>query len=312
MTTAPQGPSKSPQHDHSHPHKLSWTREISHFLLSGLASTASYVLVYPLETLKTRTQVHSECCHGHSEPHSTFREMRKHEGIRGFYRGLSAAIYHPMVCATSRLGLFFLFEDLKKRQSGQKVLSFLEKTYLSLAAGALGEIFVIPFDVIYVRYQADGGLPVAQRRGYTGVFNAFHRIIAEEGVLTLWRGTVPSIAKCMSVNFGMLTPYYECKERLAKYMGHTKANYLLSAALAGIGASIITLPVDNVKVKLQKMKGKEQYKGVVDCIKKTYKNEGVRGYWAGLVPFYLFFAPHVMLTLLFNDYLRINTKLCHC
>lgn len=297
--------------EHKH-EEISLKREVSHFILSGVSAALAYTLVYPLETLKTRTQVHSEAHGGKVSSRGIFRNIMKTEGPKSFYRGLNAALFHPLVCTSSRLGLFFLFEDLKKRKNGKKVLSFLEKSYLSLAAGGLGEILVVPFDVIYVRFQADYELPKNLRSGYKGVFNAFKRIIVEEGPLSLWKGTIPSILKCMLINFGMLAPYYECKERLSKYIGMKKANYLLSAAIAGFGASIITLPVDNIKVKLQKMRNSKEYKGMLDCVMKTYRNEGLKGFWSGLLPFYGFFAPNIMLTLLFNDFFRISTHLSHC
>jgi solute carrier family 25 oxoglutarate transporter 11 len=292
--------------------QMSLRREVSHFILSGISAALAYITVYPLETLKTRTQVHSEAHAGNVSSREIMRNMLKTEGAKSFYRGLSAALFHPLLCTSSRLGLFFLFEDLKKRKNGKKVLSFMEKSYLSLVAGGLGEVLVVPFDVIYVRFQADYELPKHLRSGYKGVFNAFKRIIAEEGPLSLWKGTVPSILKCMLINFGMLTPYYECKERLNKYLGMTKVNYLISAAIAGLGSSIVVLPMDNMKVKLQKMRNTKEYKGMLDCAIKTYKNEGIKGFWSGLFVFYAFFAPNIMLTLLFNDFFRISTHLSHC
>ncbi len=281
-------------------------RSASHFALSGLAATVAYSLVYPLETVKTRTQVCSEAQAGARSPWRTFRSILVLEGGRAFYRGLAAAVCHPLVCSSMRLGFFFLFEDLTKKRRCRSQLSLFEKAYLSLLSGGLGELLVIPFDVVYVRYQADGGLPAGERRGYSGVLNALARIVKEEGAMTLWKGTVPSVAKCMTLNFAMLTSYYEIKERIR----HTKSGYFISAAVAGLITSVVTLPVDNVKVKLQKMRGR-QYEGVLDCVRKTYRNEGWRGFWAGLLPFYLFFAPYVMLTLLFNDFLRVKASLCH-
>jgi solute carrier family 25 oxoglutarate transporter 11 len=40
---------------------------------------------------------------------------------------------------------------------------------------------------------ADGKLPAAEKRNYTSVFNALGRIVKEEGVLTLWRGAIPTM-----------------------------------------------------------------------------------------------------------------------
>ncbi len=44
---------------------------------------------------------------------------------------------------------------------------------------------------------ADGRLPLAERRNYNGVFNALLRITREEGLLTLWRGCVPTMGRAM-------------------------------------------------------------------------------------------------------------------
>lgn len=74
----------------------------------------------------------------------------------------------------------------------------------------------------------------------------------------------------------------------------------LASAVSGIFTSILSLPFDNIKVKLQKMKelpnGKMPYSGVFDCLKKSYKISGVTGLFAGLPIYYLRIAPHVMTT----------------
>jgi solute carrier family 25 oxoglutarate transporter 11 len=285
---------------------------MGHVAVSGTAASAAYFLVYPLETIKTRTQVQSEALGGKGSARQVWRHMLKNESYAAFYRGVTAAIMHPIICASLRLGLYYCFEDYKKQQTNKALLSLFEKSYLSLAAGACSEIFVIPFDVVYVRMQADGGLPPEKRINYKGTLNAFARIAKEEGLRTFWKGTIPSILKCMTVNFGMLTPYNECKERLSTRLGYTRLNYLLSAAIAGIGASLLTLPVDNVKVKMQKARRSAQQLTIRDCLRNTYSKEGLKGFWAGWAPFYLFFAPNVILVLLFNDFFRIKVGLCHC
>jgi len=49
------------------------------------------------------------------------------------------------------------------------------------------------------------------------VFDAIVRICKDEGVLTLWRGSTPTIVRGMAINAGMLTTYDEIKERVADY-----------------------------------------------------------------------------------------------
>ena len=51
------------------------------------------------------------------------------------------------------------------------------------------------------------------------MFDALARICREEGVKTLWRGSVPTMARAASMNLGMLVTYDEIKERVCKMMG---------------------------------------------------------------------------------------------
>jgi len=50
-------------------------------------------------------------------------------------------------------------------------------------------------------------MPPEKRRNYTGLVNALTRIIKEEGVYTLWRGSYPTVVRAMAMNMGMLTTY---------------------------------------------------------------------------------------------------------
>ena len=106
----------------------------------------------------------------------------------------------------------------------------------------------------------------------------------------------------------MLTPYDECKELLLVYLGDSKTNNLISSAVAGIFAAFLSLPFDNMKTKLQRMKkdknGNFPYKGIFDCCWKTLKNEGPSKFWVGLPTYYCRVAPHSMITLLISDYLK--------
>lgn len=81
---------------------------------------------------------------------------------------------------------------------------------------------------------------------------------------------------------------------------------LLASAISGVAVSLCSLPFDNVKTKVLKMKknaaGQLPYKGFVDCFAKSIKNEGVAGLWVGLPTFYSRMAPHAMITVLLQDF----------
>ena len=79
-------------------------------------------------------------------------------------------------------------------------LTTYQRVYCSLAAGAIGSFIGNPCDLSLVRMQADSTLPPAERRNYKHVFDAFGRIVKEEGVTSLWNGSTPTIARAMALN----------------------------------------------------------------------------------------------------------------
>lgn len=73
----------------------------------------------------------------------------------------------------------------------------------------------------------------------------------------MWRGSVPTIARAMSVNCSHLVGYNESKEQLMKFSGDKKETMsirLLASAISGVAVSLCSLPFDNVKTKILKMK----------------------------------------------------------
>ena len=160
-----------------------------------------------------------------------------------------------------------------------------------------------PADLILIRMQADATLPVDQRRNYTSVFNAIKRIPAEEGVMSLWKGGGPTVVRAMALNLGMFTTYEESKQRLTKMMpNNTSMAWFLSATFAGGVAATMSLPFDNAKTKLQKMKanadGTMPYKNIFDAMGKTVVQDGPAGLWVGLPTYIVRIAPHVMITMI--------------
>lgn len=69
-----------------------------------------------------------------------------------------------------------------------------------MTAGGIGSFIGTPCDLALVRMQADSTLPLNERRNYKNVFDAFSRIVSEEGVFSLWYGATPTIARAMSLN----------------------------------------------------------------------------------------------------------------
>jgi solute carrier family 25 (mitochondrial oxoglutarate transporter), member 11 len=158
--------------------------------------------------------------------------------------------------------------------------------------------------------QSDSTLPLEERRNYKGVFDAFKRIVGEEGVTSLWSGAGPTMLRACSLNVAQLVTYEEVKEKLKHKFGpgHDKAILFTASMVSAVATSTASLPFDNIKTKLQKMKklpdGTVPYSGFVDCAMKTAAREGITGFWAGLPTYYFRVGPHSIITLLAAEQLR--------
>ena len=91
-----------------------------------------------------------------------------------------------------------------------------------------------------------------QRRNYKHVLDAFQTIVREEGMLALWKGTVPTCVRAMSMNFGMMVSFDTAREQLNTITNtnDTLSTRLISSCIGGFSASLISLPWDNCKTKI--------------------------------------------------------------
>lgn len=267
-------------------------------------------IVQPIDIVKVRLQVRGEARHSNLSPFDVAREIRADGGIRSFYKGLDSALVRQMTYTTTRFGIYLNVSQYMQKNlpEGQSTISFGQKCMASLLAGACGAIVGNPADLALIRMQTDKTLPKEQQRNYKNVGDAFRRIVREEGALSLFKGAGPTMVRAMALNLGMLGPYDQAKEMMSKVFGASKLTNLGASACAGFLAAFLSLPFDNVKTKVQRMKiqpdGSYPYKGMIDCARKTVLNEGPKGFYTGFPTYYVRIAPHAMLVLLIGDTLK--------
>ena len=65
-------------------------------------------------------------------------------------------------------------------------------------------------------------LGVKRNASHAEIKKAFKRVEKDEGVINLWRGCVPTVIRAVVLNFGMLGPFDESKERLNLWLNGDK------------------------------------------------------------------------------------------
>lgn len=169
------------------------------FLSGALAGTAATTVTYPLDLLRTRF-----AAQGTEKVYSSLiasiRDINRHEGPKGFFRGLSAGVGQIV----PYMGLFFtLYEALKPVLAGVTLpLESLGSgnAMAGICASVMSKTAVFPLDTVRKRLQVQG--PTRARYIHrnipayeAGVFGTIKAIVAREGMRGLYRGLSVSLIK---------------------------------------------------------------------------------------------------------------------
>lgn len=268
-------------------------RSLMPFVNGGLSGMVATSVIQPVDMVKVRIQLAPT----DSKPHfgSVFNQIRRDEGFSRLYSGLSAGLLRQAVYTTARLGFFDKFQDALKRRAQAKGrnVTFLERAIAAAGAGGLAAAIGNPADLALIRMQSDGLKPIEKRANYRGVMDALTRIVRNEGALTLWTGAYPTIARAMALNLGQLACFADTKERLSRVTDWgVIPRTMVASAVAGFAGSVLSLPADFVKTRLQKQGKTGEYRGMWDCIKKTWQREGSLRFYRGFGTYYVRIAPH--------------------
>ena len=225
------------------------------------------------------------------------------------YKGLSPALTRQAVYSSSRMAAYEPIRDSIGAISGIKVHniniagepevkikpSLLHMILAGGTSGAVGASIANPTDVLKIQMQAD-----KTGTRYRGIVHAFQELLAKEGVKGLYRGVLPNVQRAYVVNAAELTTYDRAKQWLLSngapdnIISHGGASFL-----AGFTAACASTPVDLCKTRLMNQPiGPDgtgiHYKGMVDCMVKTVKLEGLIGLYKGFTPTWMRIGPWAM------------------
>jgi len=277
------------------------------FVFGGSAGIGATFVVQPLDLVKNRLQLSG--ADGQTKLYKNtgdaIAKIIRNEGVAAMYTGLSAGILRQATYTTTRLGVFNILMDKYSSSDGTPP-NFFTKAALGMTAGACGAFVGTPAEVALIRMTADGRLPPAERRNYSSAFNALARITREEGLFTLWRGTIPTMSRAVVVNAAQLASYSQAKQSLisTNYFEEGLFLHFVASMFSGFVTTIASMPVDIMKTRIQNMKivnGKPEYTGALDVLGKIVRNEGVFSLWKGFVPYYFRLGPHTVLTFIFLE-----------
>jgi len=126
---------------------------------------------------------------------------------------------------------------------------------------------------------------------YKGIGDCFRRVIAEEGVGSLWRGNLANVLRyfpTQALNFAFKDQFKRlfAVPKTAPYWKTFGAN-IASGGAAGASSLLFVYSLDYARTRLAndnkaaKKGGERQFNGLIDVYRKTLASDGIQGLYRG-------------------------------
>jgi len=159
-------------------------------------------------------------------------------------------------------------------------------------SGAVAKTCTAPIERVKLLIQTQDANPKiisGEVKRYTGIVDCFSRVSKEQGISAFWRGNFTNILRyfpTQAFNFAFkdgikaLFPKVDKNTQFAQFFLINMA----SGGLAGAGSLCIVYPLDYARTRLASDvgSGKQQFNGLLDCLKKTAANGGVLSLYNGI------------------------------
>ncbi|SJM86349.1 related to Mitochondrial nicotinamide adenine dinucleotide transporter 1 [Zygosaccharomyces bailii] len=283
--------------------------------ISGaLAGFLSGIAVCPLDVAKTRLQAQGLQSQAENKYYrgmfGTLATIHRDEGVRGLYKGLTAIVlgYFP-----TWMIYFSVYESCKDFYP--KLLpgwDFLGHSCSAISAGAVSTICTNPIWVLKTRLMLQTHVS-AHPTHYKGTWDAFNKILQQEGFKSLYAGLVPSLLGLLHVAIHF--PIYEKLKVTFKCCDNGElrsertlhlGRLIMASCCSKMCASLVTYPHEILRTRMQLKSNlpNNVQKRLIPLIKTTYNREGFRAFYSGFATNLARTVPASAITLVSFEYAR--------
>ncbi|KAL5539133.1 hypothetical protein UlMin_044530 [Ulmus minor] len=288
----------------------SWGKE---FVAGGFGGIAGIIAGYPLDTLRIRQQ-HSNA----GSAISILRNVVSAEGPAALYRGMAA----PLASVTFQNAMVFQIYAVLSRAFDSSISAKDPPSYKGVALGGVGtgalqSLLLTPVELVKIRLQLQSTKQTNphQVQVYKGPVSVAKTIWRAEGLRGMYRGLGITVLRDAPSHGFYFWTYEYVREQLhpgcRKGGQESLDTMLVAGGLAGVASWMCCYPLDVVKTRLQaQSQSSLKYSGIVDCFRKSVKEDGYRVLWRGLgtavsrafvVNGAIFSAYEIALRCLFNN-----------
>ncbi|RDW77294.1 hypothetical protein BP6252_05347 [Coleophoma cylindrospora] len=259
-------------------------------LFSGACGGIAQVLLgQPFDIVKVRLQTTTQ----YPSALVAATSIYKNEGALAFYKGTLTPLIGIGACVSVQFGGFHYVRRLLEAQNTAKgkpaELSYGQYYLAGAAAGVTNSVISGPIEHVRIRLQTQ---PHGAGKLYNGPLDCVRKLSAHEGVLKgLYRGEAVTILREAQA-YGVWFLAFEYMMNADAARNNVARKELPSwkiafyGGLAGEALWLASYPFDVVKSKMQSdgFGEKMRYKGMNDCFKQVWRQEGMRGFWKGIGP----------------------------
>jgi solute carrier family 25 carnitine/acylcarnitine transporter 20/29 len=259
-------------------------------LFAGAVGGVAQVLIgQPFDIVKVRLQTSQQ----YTGALDAATQIYKNEGALAFYKGTLTPLIGIGACVSVQFGGFHYarraFEARNKAKHGSPQLSYSQYYAAGAFAGVANTILSSPIEHIRIRLQTQ---PHGANRLYNGPIDCVRKLSAHQGLLAgVYRGTaVTYLREAQAYGFWFTTFEYLMNADAARNnIKRDQISTLKVAMYGGLAGEMLWIssyPFDVVKSKMQSDGFGEamKYKSMRDCFAKTYRAEGLGGFWRGIGP----------------------------
>ena len=260
----------------------------------GTAAGISKTLVAPIERVKMLLQtqdsnpdIQSGKVARYTGIVNCFSRVSAEQGFISLWRGNMANVvrYFPTQAFN------FAFKDTFKRMFPKvdAKKEFWKSLGVNMAsggmAGASSLLIVYPLDFVRTRLAAD--VRKGSEREFSGMFNCLSTIAKRTGFFSLYQGfgvSVQGIIIYRGAYFGLYDTgksAFLADEKNASVL----SKWMIAQTVTAI-SGVVSYPFDTVRRRMMMMSGRKnkeelQYKSTIDCWRKVYGQEGMKGFFKG-------------------------------
>jgi solute carrier family 25 (mitochondrial 2-oxodicarboxylate transporter), member 21 len=160
------------------------------------------------------------------------------------------------------------------------------------SAGATEAFVVVPFELVKIRLQDK-----AQAHKYNGMLDVVRKVVAQEGVLSLYQGLESTMWRHILWNAGYFGCIFQVRALIPKAKDHKGQviNDIISGTVGGTVGTILNTPMDVVKSRIQnspRVAGQvPKYNWAWPALGTVMREEGFGALYKGFLPKVLRLGP---------------------